>query len=214
MANSDTSIIVSAFTEDQVERLTGITRRQLRYWDSTGFFAPSFASADRRAPYSRIYSFRDLISLQVLNSLRNDAGCSLPHLREVKKKLAHLGDDAWSRTTLYVMKKKVVFDDPKTRDRREVVTGQGVLQIPLETVRSGMVDRLAALRTRDERTIGSISQSRRVAHNAPVVAGTRVPVRAIQAFAAEGYSIDAIQREYPTLTEADVKAALSQEKAA
>jgi DNA-binding transcriptional MerR regulator len=214
MASSDSNIVISAFTEDQVERLTGITPHQLRYWDRTGFFRPSFASDDRRIAYSRIYSFRDVVSLQVLNSLRNDIGVSLPHLREVKEKLQTLGEDAWARVTLYVVKKKVVFDDPETGDRVEVVDGQGIVNIPLEPVRAKMLDRLATLRARDERTIGDVSRSRRVAHNASVVAGTRIPTRAIKDFAAEGYDVPAILREYPTLTEKDVLAALKSEKAA
>jgi hypothetical protein len=30
-----------AFTADHVARLTGLSNRQLRYWDDTGFFAPA-----------------------------------------------------------------------------------------------------------------------------------------------------------------------------
>jgi MerR HTH family regulatory protein len=47
--------VITAFSDEQVERLTGVTRQQLRYWDRTGFFRPTFASEDRRAAYSRIY---------------------------------------------------------------------------------------------------------------------------------------------------------------
>ncbi len=32
----------SADTVDQACRLTGLTRRQLTYWDRTGFFSPTF----------------------------------------------------------------------------------------------------------------------------------------------------------------------------
>jgi uncharacterized protein (DUF433 family) len=214
MAKPDSNVVVSAFTEDQVERLTGISRHQLRYWDRTKFFTPAFASDDRRIAFSRIYSFRDVVSLQILNSLRNDIGCSLPHLREVKAKLAALGDDAWAKVTLYVVKKRVVFDDPATKRPKEVVSGQGIIEIPLEPIRSKMADRASILRQRDENTVGKVSQSRRVAHNAKVIAGTRVPVRAILAFADAGYDVPAILKEYPTLTEADVKAAMKAEKAA
>lgn len=208
MSKDSDTVVISAFTEDQVERLTGVTRYQLRYWDRTGFFQPSFGAEDRRLPFSRIYSFRDVVSLQILNSLRNDVGVSLPHLREVKQKLAHLGDDSWSRVTLYVVKKRVVFFDPEVDQFREIVSGQGVLKIPLEVVQSDMVERADKLRARDEQTVGKVSRTRRVAHNADVVAGTRIPVRAIRAFADAGYAVDAILREYPSLTEADVNAAL------
>jgi uncharacterized protein (DUF433 family) len=206
--------VISAFTEDQVERLTGVSVRQLRHWDRTGFFAPAYAEPDRRVAFARVYSFVDVLCLQVLGSLRNDLGCSMPHLREVKKKLCALDEAAWVKTTLYVVKKRVVFDDPQKKKRVDVLNGQGILNIQLETVRSIVADRLALLRQRDQSTFGRISQDRRVNHNVPVIAGTRIPVRAIQAFAAAGYTADAIIEEYPTLTTADVAAALAQEKAA
>ena len=89
--------VLAAFTEAHVERLTGVSRRQLRYWDQTNFFVPSLAYSDRRAAYSRLYSFRDVVCLKIVDALRNDAGVPLPHLREVKEKLAHLGEDLWPR---------------------------------------------------------------------------------------------------------------------
>ena len=112
------------------------------------------------------------------------------------------------------MKKRVVFDDPEKDERVDVLSGQGILNIPLETVRAGVANRLTMLRQRDDAMVGIISQDRRVAHNARVIAGTRIPVRAIQAFAAAGYDMAGIIREYPTLTPADVTAALLQAQAA
>ena len=120
--------IVSAFTEDDVERLTGVTKRQLRYWDRDGFFVPSLAYKDRSRPYSRLYSFRDVVSLRVLNAIRNEARVPLPHLREVKEKLRRLGDDIWSKTTLFVLNRRVVFANPETDGLEEIVSGQCVLE--------------------------------------------------------------------------------------
>src|SRR5438105_1661918 len=100
MVEADKNPVVAAFTEDQAERVTGISKGRLHYWDKTEFFVPSLAYKNRRSPFSRIYSFRDLVCLKILASLRNEANVSLPHLREVKAKLSHLGDDVWSKTTL------------------------------------------------------------------------------------------------------------------
>jgi hypothetical protein len=36
--------IISAFSEEQAERLTKISKQQLRYWDRTGFFSPAFGA--------------------------------------------------------------------------------------------------------------------------------------------------------------------------
>lgn len=210
MAKQESNAVVSAFTEDQVERLTGISQRQLRYWDRTGFFVPSLAYEDRRSPYSRLYSFRDIVSLKIVSALRNDANVPLPHLREVKDKLSHLGDDAWAKTTLYVLNKRVIFDSPGIKDRKEeVVSGQVMLQIPLKIVSGSMEEAVRGLHKRDETAIGRVERRKNIAHNQAVIAGTRIPVRSIKAFSEAGYSVKQIQKEYPTLTAEDIKAAIA-----
>lgn len=208
------SSVVAAFTEEQTERLTGVSVRQLRYWDRTGFFAPSLAHGDRRASFSRLYSFRDLVCLRVIKVLRNEARVSLPHLREVKDKLAHLGDDLWARTTLYVLNRRVIFDSADGAGREEVVSGQAILGIPLRVVTGDMENAIKALRQRDASVIGKIERQKTIAHNQVVVAGTRIPVKSIKAFADAGYTIAQIKMEYPTLTEDDIRAAIGFDAAA
>jgi uncharacterized protein (DUF433 family) len=44
-----------------------------------------------------------------------------------------------------------------------------------------------------------------------VIAGTRIPVATIKRFAEDGYSVDQIRQEYPSLTEVDIKAAIKHE---
>ncbi|HZZ61262.1 MAG TPA: DUF433 domain-containing protein [Roseiarcus sp.] len=203
-----TGEIISAFTEEQAESLTGVSVHRLRRWDRTSFFQPSLAGDNRRLPYSRIYSFRDLLSLQVLRSLRDDAGCSLQHLREVRDKLTHLGDDMWSRTKLYVFNKKVVFYDEQKEELREPVSGQLVLQIPLHAVLTGMKTSVGAMSKRQPEEFGRIERNRNVSHNAPVIAGTRITVGAVKRLSEDGYSTEKILAEFPSLTAADVAAAL------
>ena len=214
MASQDPNAIVAAFTEEQAERLTGVSQRQLRYWDRDGFFVPSLAYEDRGKPFSRLYSFRDLVSLKIVNALRNDAGVALSHLRGVKEKLAHLGDDMWAKTSLFVLNKEVVFVNPETQAKEAVLSQQGILQIPLEVVTGDMRAAVRALRQRDATTIGKIDRRRGVASNQAVVAGTRIPVRTIKTFAKAGYSIDQIKAEYPTLTDEDIRAAIKYHEAA
>jgi uncharacterized protein (DUF433 family) len=205
--------MVSAFTEGQVERLTGVTKRQLRYWDRTGFFVPSLAFEDRSQPFSRLYSFRDLVSLKVLNALRNDGNVPLPRLREVKERLAHLGDELWSKTTLFVLNKRVIFVNPETGEREDVLSKQGVLQIPLQVVTGNMEEAVRSLGHRDASAIGKFERQRNVAYNRLVVSGTRIPVDSIKAFADAGYSVEEIIKEYPALTRDDVLAAIDHEAA-
>jgi uncharacterized protein (DUF433 family) len=203
------SSIVAAFNQEQVERLTGVSQRQLTYWAVNKFYVPSIALDDEGLPLMRLYSFRDLVCLKVINALRNEAKIPLQELKATKERLAHLGDDMWAKTTLYILGKRVVFDNQDTGEKEEASSGQGVLQIPLKVVTGQMEDAVRAMRQRKEEAVGKIVRKRGVAQNQPVVAGTRIPVRAIQSFANAGYSIDQIIKEYPSLTQEDVRAAIS-----
>jgi uncharacterized protein (DUF433 family) len=202
--------VISAFTEDHVERLTGISVHRLRYWDRTGFFRPSYGAENRRNPYSRIYSFMDVAALRVLSVLITQHNVPLQHLRQVSADLGAMDNSAWSRTTLYVFGKTVVFEE----DSRKVEAGSGqyVIGIPLEKIVSDTRRDVKVLSTRTDDQIGHIARHRFVSHNSPVVAGTRIPVTAIRHFAEDGYSVKQIMAEYPTLTEADIKAALEFEE--
>ena len=212
MSSADPKTVVSAFTEDQASRLTGVSVHQLRYWDRTKLFVPEFADENRRVAYSRIYSFQDIASLRVLNVLTKQYSISVQHLREVAKKLCSMDNSAWVRTVLYVLKKRVNFIDPEDGKQKEVVSGQYALGIPLEQVVSDTKRDIAALSKRDPSKEGNVEQNRFIASNAPVVAGTRIPVAAIQSFANAGYTVEQIMKEYPSLTKADIQSAISFKK--
>lgn len=204
---SESDNVIGAFSEEHAEKLTGISRHQLRRWDRSGFLVPSYGWEDRRDAFSRIYSFRDLVSLRVLNDLRNEKKVPLQHLRKVSEKLAHLGDQKWTSTTLYVLGKRVVFEDPRTSLREEVVSGQRVFDIPLRVVISSTRQAVRDLNIRGADKVGKIVQAKFVMHNEPVLAGTRIAVGAIQRFLAAGYSASDIIGEYPDLMPADIEAA-------
>ena len=203
----ENSNIIGAFSEEQAAKLSGVSINQLRRWDAMNFFQPAFGVRQKGVPFGRIYSFRDIVSLRVLNVLRNDERIPLRHLREVSTKLSHLGDTRWTATTLFVFGKKVVISDGPRR-KREVVSGQHVLDIPLKVVIANMRRAVAEMNQR-ERKSGSISRTRYIAQNEPVISGTRILVSSIQDFASVGYSHNQILREYPDLTMADIDAALA-----
>ena len=214
MAGSDSNVVVAAFTEDQVAQLTGITKRQLRWWDAEEFFVPAIAYENRSIPYSRLYSFRDLVALKVLNALRNECKVPLKELKRVKDKLSHMGDDLWTQTTLYVHDKRVVFNNPETGMTEEVVSGQGVLQIALLIVAGNMKKAVDEMRNRGSEAVGKIIHQRGLLNNKPVLSGTRIQVRSIKAFADAGYTEEQILKEYPTLKPEDIRAAVSYSSAA
>lgn len=204
-----TGSVVAAFSEQQTSRLTGITQAQLRYWDRQGFYRPSYSEDGRRAPFSRIYSFLDVVSLRVLDVLRNQFGVSLQHLRAVSKKLSHLAEDRWVGTRLWVVKRRVVWQEPGSDLPQEVLSGQYIVPVVLEQVMADTRNDVAEMSRRDDAMIGRIERSRHINHNAPVIAGTRISVQAVKRFAAAGYNAQQIIKEYPDLTEKDVEAALA-----
>lgn len=205
---------VLAFSEDQVVRITGVSKRQLRYWDGKEFFVPSLAYRDRSRKYSRLYSFRDLVSLKILNELRNESRVPLSELERVKEKLRHFGDDVWLKTKLYVHKKNIAIVNPETQELEEVVTGQGVFKIAIEVVAGDMEEAINSFRRRDDSVIGQFEKKRGVVHNQLVIKGTRIPVRSVKAFHEAGHSIEQIKKEYPTLTDEDIRAAIAYRAAA
>jgi uncharacterized protein (DUF433 family) len=212
MSVSDVNKVVAAFSEEQVEWLTGLTAAQLRYWDRTGFFAPAYADENRRIAYSRIYSFKDVVALRTLNMLRNQNNVPLQHLRKVADRLSHLAGDLWTKTTLYVLGKKVYFDDPVTGQPQEVLTGQYALGIHLKAIIADTKRDADKLHRRESAKIGQVARSRYVGHNAWVIAGTRIPTGAIRRFKEAGHTVDQIIKEYPDLTPQDIEAALVHEK--
>jgi DNA-binding transcriptional MerR regulator len=205
--------VIIAFGEEHVERLTGLTPAQLRYWDRTGFFAPSYAEEGRNSAYGRIYSFKDVVALRTLGLLRRQHNVPLQHLRRVAERLSQLEDDLWTKTTLYVLNRRVIFHEPGSPRLQDAVSGQYVLGIPLKKIVANTKRDAERLRHRPDDKIGRIEQSWNVSHNSAVVAGTRIPTRAIRNFKEAGYTVDQIIAEYPDLTPRDVEAALKHEEA-
>jgi DNA-binding transcriptional MerR regulator len=202
--------VIAAFSEDQAVRLTGVRKGQLRYWDKSEFFSPSFCNDKFREGFGRIYSFRDIVSLKVLGILRNKHDVSVQHLREVKQNLASESKGAWSGVKLYVVNKRVHWVERETGLPQDVASKQYVLQpIDLDYVVDKVRGDILEIIKRDSGKVGQIERVRSLNKSAPVIGGTRITVQAIQRFHSAGYSIRQILLEYPDLKKADVEAALS-----
>lgn len=68
------------FTSNEVVALTGITLRQLQWWDERGIVSP------RHEGHRRVYSFDDLAEVAVIVELRRK-GFSLQRVRKVMRYL-------------------------------------------------------------------------------------------------------------------------------
>lgn len=210
----DINNVIAAFSEEQASKLTRLSISRLRYWAKTGFFAPSYVAENAAAPYSRFYSFKDIVALRTLEMLRVKNGVALQHLRKVAEKLAHLRADLWTKTRLYVSNRRVAFDEPESGRPREVVSGQFVEEYALVEVMDQTGKEIERMKAREPGEVGAIVEMRGVNRGAPTVAGTRVPVVSIQRLHEDGFSIKEIIEQYPRLTKTDVEAALAYKRPA
>jgi uncharacterized protein (DUF433 family) len=207
----DVNNVLAAFSEEHVHRITGLSVGRLRYWAKTGFFQPSYVEEDPRLPFSRFYSFKDVVALRTLEMLRVRNGVTLQHLRKVAERLSHLKADLWTSTTLWVANRKVVFSDPATGKPQEVVSGQFVMEYHLAEVIEETSNNIEAIAKRSPDQVGKVAKIRGINRNAPTISGTRIPVASVQRLREDGYTTAQIIAEYPDLTEVDVEAALSYE---
>jgi uncharacterized protein (DUF433 family) len=203
--------LIKAFGEEHVEKLTGLTKWQLRRWDRFGFFAPQYAYEDRHVPYSRIYSFKDVVGLRTIAVLMKEHHVSLRELRSVATELVSRGYEHWADLKLYVLKKQVHFQKPGSQDVEGVWTGQ-LAMVPIISVIEDVETRVAEMQKRDTSQIGHVLKQRHVARNSSVIAGTRIPTATIRRFREAGYSKEQILRQYPTLSLEDVDGALAYEE--
>ena len=200
--------MIGAFSAEQAKRLSGVSGAQLRLWHTNHFLPASFANERSRSPFSRIYSFKDVVTLRVLHQLRNIHKVSMPELRKVAEMLSDLGSEKWTSFRFWVHNRKVVFREPDTRRPREITSNQYIVELGLEVEVTSAHRALAEMNSRESQ-FGRIEKSKFVAHRQPIIAGTRIPVSAVTQFAEAGYSTDQIVAEYPSLTAADVLAALA-----
>ena len=61
-------LVKNFFTPKDVMAVTGLSYRQLQYWDKTGFVKPSYRKQGRY----RLYTFSDLIQLKLVGKLRSN----------------------------------------------------------------------------------------------------------------------------------------------
>jgi uncharacterized protein (DUF433 family) len=202
------------FSQDQAARLAGLTARQLGYWDRTDVYSPSHTVEGRGRPYARLHSFRDIVALRTLAQLRRRV--SLQALRQIGSWLRARFTEPWSRLRFYVAGGRVYFDDPASGLRVGTrPAGQSALrfEFDMERIAADVAGEVRRLRERQPSDVGRVERYRNVVQSAPVIAGTRIPTAMIWSFHEAGYDTAAIQREYPHLTEVDIRAAIDHEGA-
>ncbi len=151
--------VIRAFSANHVVRLTSLSQAQLRYWDNTRFFRPRYAFENRRSPFSRVYSFQDVVGLRTLSHLRKIHKIPPQQLRKVARQLSEYRDRPWSELILYVLGKEVYFREPETERIRGVLSGQYTL-VHLESIIHDLTEEAEQLKLRSREQIGHIERHR------------------------------------------------------
>jgi predicted RNase H-like HicB family nuclease len=135
------------FNTKAVSRITGLSLRQIDYWDRTHFIKPSVSEASGYGSV-RLYSFTDLIQLKVAKTLM-DKGVSLQkirrainylkkHMPDIKKPLSELRFLTDGETIFVLTKnKKAILDTLKN--------GQLVFSLALGEIVEGLKGEVSAL---------------------------------------------------------------------
>jgi uncharacterized protein (DUF433 family) len=209
----------AAFTSDQALRLTGASRRRLGYWVDTGLISPSIQRGEGRGRV-RLFSFANLLELRTAVWLRDKV--SLQLIRKIVQRLHEQGlDQPLSSVTFGVIEYQrkdggssydVVLQRADGQWEEWRRPGQLIIEltVPIKTFVEELGKKIAADGARRTK-VGKVERRRGVLGSTTVIAGTRIPTRAVWDLHEAGYSDRAILRSYPGLSKADVTAALAAE---
>ena len=118
------------FTSGEVQKIVGVTQRQLGYWDDTALAHPHGRPAQGSGS-RRLYTLRDIIQLKLIARLRQD-GLSLQKIRRALLSLSDLVDEPAPLTELEVITDGCYIRIRKSNERiLDPLTRQYVLRLPV-----------------------------------------------------------------------------------
>lgn len=87
-------MVLKGYSSKDAVKYTGVSYRQLDYWNRIGFITPSIQPASGRGT-ERIFSFKDLVKLKVAKQLRG-AGANLKKIQSsihyLNQNISHVED--------------------------------------------------------------------------------------------------------------------------
>jgi len=120
------------FSIGEVERMTRVSPRKLRWWGQIGLITPG-ASPTRRSRQRRRYTLQDIICLLVVKALR-DNGVSLKKIKESMDRIGETGiDHPLAKFRVACLAHTVIIK----KDGRyfEPISGQMVIEEALDLIR-------------------------------------------------------------------------------
>ena len=204
-STKDLNAEISAYTADRARRLTGLSVRQIQYWDEQGFIRPSLTRRHGRGR-RRLYSFRDLLSLKVAADLRKSV--SLQLIRKVTDHLRRLNyRDPLAELNFVVVGGKLYFkESSRWQESRQLGQVVASFLVKVGAIAAELQRQIAIDKARSRR-VGVIERRRGVLGGKPVLAGTRIPVQAVKNLLQDGASFEEIRELYPDLDIKDIQAA-------
>jgi DNA-binding transcriptional MerR regulator len=193
-----------AIPRERAAALSGLSVRQIGYWDRTGLLHPAVDA--RLTPHRpiRLYGFNELMSLLVIAELRR-RGVSLQHVRRI---VALLRDRGYTQPLTQVRYATGPSGIYVQHEDGSWVTDIALDQLVIHEVLDlePLVARVRSLSERDPDTVGRIDRRRATLGSKPLVAGTRIPVATIRRFLEHGATVAEVLEAYPILVEQDVEA--------
>lgn len=187
------------FPVSRAATLAKLEPKVVRSWIAKGLVRPAHRAVG-------LLSFRDLVALRTLAILHRDHGVRIGGRKGLARFSAWLlaqRPDAWSTLRFYVAGREVLFDDAGalvSSYPAGQTTSRPVQELDMRTVEASARHDVEALAKRRH---GRIDRKKRV------VEGTRIPTATIRRLNDAGMSPRSIAAEFPSLTVADVNAALS-----
>lgn len=198
--------LIAAFTPDQGQRLTGVSRITMARWYKSGLLTPRYVD-DGWLKVKYLLSFRDLVALRTLLALRVTYKVPMQRLRKVNEYLQAHYDEPWASLTLFVLNREVFFEDPTSGDRYSGLRpGQVAIPFPIAPVLQQAHAAVDAWTERQPEEIGTFETYKKRQY----LAGVGIAAAVIEEFLAEDCTTEEILDSYPTLTKADVDAVRAQ----
>jgi DNA-binding transcriptional MerR regulator len=115
-----------------VQKVTGLTRRQLDHWARTGICVPTLKNAKGSGNH-RLYSFKDILILQMFKRLL-ETGITIQKIRKAAEALTKKGITDLTKVTL-ISDGQTIFQVKSPEEIIDILkSGQGVFAVSLESL--------------------------------------------------------------------------------
>lgn len=200
-----TEVVQMLFPLGRAASLAGVSDSIAARWVRTGLVRMDH-------PDVQLFSFRDLVALRTLAVLHTKHKVPLRGkrgLRAFARWLYARYHQPFASLRFSVAGREVLFDDGAglvSHYPAGQVVDRSISSFDLRAVENALERQARASSHRSKEDLGKIDTKRRL------IAGTRIPTAMIAELKASGATARQIVREFPSLREADVEAAVSFEK--